>query len=838
MCFLLLGFFFTGGLYGQTRRVVEREEEVKPEFWRQWLHQYETFLKTKLGDDHFLAENSTAVLIAAAALIVIIFVVFIAYITKKEAKAAPGPRKDMTPADARKFAKRAKKSGNFTRAGELYEHAGNYRKAIDMYKSGAAHVKAAKVYADKLEKMDEAIAYLVEKGMAGPAADLLSKAGRNGEAAQYYLKQGKTLQAAEHFKNAGEHSRAAELYEQNKDHASAAQCYEKSHQALPAAKNYEKWYQELKQGGGTEDGKKSAKKVQELGKKAASHYKQAGDNKRAAEICVEINMKDAAADLFSAAGEYDRAGEIYLQQGQLKKAAQHFHKGGQKQRAAEIMAQHYQAEDQPIEAAKLYEKAENYLQAADLYAGAYEFEKAGELYVMGGDSRSAAEMFLAAKDVERALKVYEDVGDFEAGARLLEETGNDEFLAPLYERQGKFYKAAEIYLDQGNTDKAQELLQKIPEQDPRYAEAMYKLGVMMMKKGEFNTALEKLQAAVSRIPISPSSLDYYYSLGQAYEQMGHSSYAMGVYQQVIAFNPNFKDVGMRFNALYQQASQGSAYAQTKGAWGKGGTIGERYKVTKELGRGGMGVVYLAEDMHLGRKVAFKVLSEELKGNQEMIDIFLREARSLAQMSHPYIVSIYDAGEEGGVYYILMEFVEGKELKSMIEGNRRLPLSAGIQVFSQLAQALHYAHGLNIIHRDIKPANLMWTNTKIIKVMDFGLAKVMDKVRERRTMVAGTPYYMSPEQTVGRGVDHRTDIYAMGVSMYELLTGRVPFLEGDIGYHHLNTPPTPPGKFNNQIPEVLENMILKCMAKDAGQRYQSAGEVYEELLANFSQVRST
>jgi serine/threonine-protein kinase len=229
-------------------------------------------------------------------------------------------------------------------------------------------------------------------------------------------------------------------------------------------------------------------------------------------------------------------------------------------------------------------------------------------------------------------------------------------------------------------------------------------------------------------------------------------------------------------------------------------------------------------------VAFKVLPEEFKANSEIIQNFKAEAVRIAQLNHPYIVTLFEAGEENQAYFIIMEFVEGKNLKELLGGKgRRFPIAAGVQVFSQLAQALDYAHRNKVIHRDIKPANIMWTPHNIIKVMDFGLAKMVDKIREGTSLIGGTPFYMSPEQTLNKDVDHRTDIYAMGVSMYELLTGRVPFAEGDIGYQHLHSAPVLPTKLNPQLSPELERIILKCMAKDKGQRYQSAKDVYEDLV---------
>ena len=147
---------------------------------------------------------------------------------------------------------------------------------------------------------------------------------------------------------------------------------------------------------------------------------------------------------------------------------------------------------------------------------------------------------------------------------------------------------------------------------------------------------------------------------------------------------------------------------------------------------------------------------------------------------------------------------------------------------QLAEALNYAHSKGVAHRDIKTSNVMLQDDGIVKLMDFGLAKILEEAHSDRTAVSGTPYYMSPEQTLGRGVDHRTDIYSLGVMMYELATGKVPFASGDVGYHHMHTEPDPPRGVNSDIPEALEAIILKCMRKTKEERYQSAAEIIEVL----------
>src|SRR5690606_21430365 len=254
----------------------------------------------------------------------------------------------------------------------------------------------------------------------------------------------------------------------------------------------------------------------------------------------------------------------------------------------------------------------------------------------------------------------------------------------------------------------------------------------------------------------------------------------------------------------------------------------RYQILSELGRGGMGIVYKAKDTVLDRVVAFKVLPDALKENPQALKNFLREAQSAAQLNHPNIVTVYDAGEQDGRYYIAMEYVDGNTLKEIVRRRGAIAPGGVLHVLVQMCEALAYAHDKKIVHRDIKTANTMWTRDRKAKIMDFGLAKIVEEVRNHTTLVSGTPYYMSPEQTLGRNVDHRTDIYSLGVMVFELATGRLPFTEGNIPYHHVHTPPPDPRTIHPEVPALLAEIVGRCLRKDPAERYQSAREILAEV----------
>jgi len=256
----------------------------------------------------------------------------------------------------------------------------------------------------------------------------------------------------------------------------------------------------------------------------------------------------------------------------------------------------------------------------------------------------------------------------------------------------------------------------------------------------------------------------------------------------------------------------------------------RYQIVGELGRGGMGIVYKVQDTVLDRLVAFKVLPQALTENTQAIQNFMREAQAAAKLNHPNIVTVYDTGEQAGRYYIAMEYVEGTTLKEILRRRGAISPSGILHVLMQISEALAYAHEKKVVHRDIKPANAMWTRDKKAKLMDFGLAKVVEEARNHTTVVAGTPYYMSPEQTLGKNVDHRTDIYSLGVSLFEMATGTLPFMDGNIPYHHVHTAPPDPRSIAPDLPPLLVGIITRCLSKKPAERYQSAREILAELRA--------
>ncbi|WP_327176864.1 protein kinase [Streptomyces sp. NBC_01335] len=282
-------------------------------------------------------------------------------------------------------------------------------------------------------------------------------------------------------------------------------------------------------------------------------------------------------------------------------------------------------------------------------------------------------------------------------------------------------------------------------------------------------------------------------------------------------------------------ANGGGVSDGTDSWGVGGVVGDgRYRMTHRLGRGGMAEVYAAEDVRLGRTVAVKLLRSDLAEDPVSKARFTREAQSVAGLNHHAIVAVYDSGEDvvGGqtVPYIVMELVEGRTIRELLISAEAPPPEQALIIVSGVLEALAYSHQHGIVHRDIKPANVIITNSGAVKVMDFGIARALHGAQSTMTqtgMVMGTPQYLSPEQALGKAVDHRSDLYATGCLLYELLALRPPFTGEtplSVVYQHVQDIPVPPSEVSDGVPPELDGLVMRSLAKEPDDRFQSAEEM--------------
>ena len=264
-------------------------------------------------------------------------------------------------------------------------------------------------------------------------------------------------------------------------------------------------------------------------------------------------------------------------------------------------------------------------------------------------------------------------------------------------------------------------------------------------------------------------------------------------------------------------------------------FGGRYAVIERVGAGGMAEVYRARDDLLGREVAIKVLHDRYSRDRSFVERFRREAQSAANLNHPNIVALYDYGSDGDTYFIVMEFIEGRSLSDIIASEGQLLPERAADIASDVAKALDRAHSNGLVHRDIKPSNIMITDSGQTKVTDFGIARALggdgEQTMTQTGMVIGTAAYLSPEQAQGNPIDARSDVYSLGVVVYEMLTGKPPF-SGDtplaIAYKHVRETPVNPGSLNSDVPPALDAITMKALAKNPDNRYSSATEMHDDL----------
>ncbi len=535
---------------------------------------------------------------------------------------------------------------------------------------------------------------------------------------------------------------------------------------------------------------------------------------------IEIDLGDASGLTFSGC---EPAVEPYLR-GDLSVAAAALERTGQRERAAVLSGRFHQSRGSVGNAAESFETAGRWLEAAELRAEAGDLTKAAALFERAGDLARAAEMYNASGDLLRAGGAYEQTGDFEAASVCYRDAGDDRKLLDALEKQGEFFEAGEIAQKLGEATRAIRNLQQVDSRKPGYLPACRMLAGVYSEQGKHELAVQKAEEAVTFSRPEDAGAETFVWYGNLLAKAGRLERALEILQELEQRSPEHPGLTTRIEELRKELSgvrrEGSATQVVRRAFGDGA----RYEIREEIGSGGMGIVLRALDRRLGREVALKRLPDNLKDHPKAVDLFLREARAAAALNHPNIVTVHDVDEDGGVYFITMELLVGRTLSQLIKQHGRLAPRDAIRVALQVAAGLGYAHSQRIVHRDIKTSNLFLTEDRIVKVMDFGLAKMLEEVRRSTTVVGGTPYYMAPEQAAGDSVDARADLYAFGVTLFELVSGRRPFETGDVAYHHRHTPAPDPRSLGIEMPEALATLILQLMAKAPADRPASAEQV--------------
>ncbi|MBN1947607.1 MAG: protein kinase [Bradymonadales bacterium] len=779
--------------------------------------------------------NRDAILVVAVVLLLLLLVVRKLF-WKRTEKEEFGQGLDR---ESLRLLRAKKQSGDDLSLADALFNLERYEKAAELYDRLNYQTRAAEAY-ERAGKVSKAVHVLRRAGLRDRAAQVAASHGLYSIAAEEYAQLGQMDRAAECYLKTDNLKRAAELYEQLGRHRDAGKLFARLREYEPAADNFAQYFEQqyrFARGdlSAIEDGCK-------VGHRAATYYKELGRIKEAVDLFRRAGFSKEAAELLLEQGRLREAADVCFDTGEMRRAAELFDQMGDRKRANACRAELALKAGDQRGAAALFAAAEEPLRAAELYYQVGELAGAARLYEEGGDFISAAEILADRGETRKAAELYAKGGQSEESARLYELVGEFQLAVAGWEESGNYLKAGVLLFQNGKKEEALQVLARMGEFGQHASQARWLEGSILFQLGRVEEAKIKFQEALGGESPDHHNLDIVYNLGRCAELSGEFAEAIKLYDSILSVNNSHQNAKSRADVLRKQMSgaQGklSALSSAKrngrgqGQAAASGNLGiaanrllkARYEIIEEIARGGMGIVYRARDTVLNRMVAYKILGENLKHNRTAVEYFLREARAAAAMTHPNIVMVFDAGEQDDEYYMAMEYVEGETLKSVIRRSGPLDDAMLRFIITNACRGLAYAHDKGLVHRDIKSGNLMITKDNALKIMDFGLAKFVEEASEDHTRAIGTPYYMSPEQILGKNLDGRSDIYSLGITLFECATGKVPFAKGDLSYHHLHTAPPRAKKLNPQVADDIDEVIHRAIQKKPEDRFQHVGEI--------------
>jgi tetratricopeptide (TPR) repeat protein len=637
---------------------------------------------------------------------------------------------------------------------------------------------AVRASADSPEAVERQVQALIEQNDYGRAGELRMSQGQFDKALALFLNSGDTHKAALCYLALKQPARAAQMYAKMGRHAEAAQ-----------------------------------------------YFQTAGAWREAAECLQTLGSDREAAVLFERAGDVARAAHLLRGMGDAENASRLFERAGLGAEAAAALLEARGREPQSLRrAGELFESAGQTRRAGECFAAAGEWLRAAEIFEDAGENMLAAQAYERAERFEQAGTAYERAGALPEARANFDRAGDAMRAASVAVRMGKLLEGARGLYSVGAFERALETLQQIPADSPHAREKGMLLGKIFLEKGLVDRAREQLEAIAAAEPRTAADLSVLAGLAEVHERAGNTAAAIECLERVLAVDERHGDAAQRLARLQQKSGEPD---RTPGYYE------ERYRLREEIGRGGMGVVHLAQDTELGRPVAIKFLPADLAANEPAVGMFRAEARAAAAMNHPNVVQIYDVGTLGGRPCIIMEYVKGKTARELMRAEGRgsvvpLPPRRVAEIARDICTALEYAHAQGVVHRDVKPGNILVGPSGTAKLMDFGISKVLEAGREGLTQAKGTPQYMPPEQILGREVDGRTDLYALGITMFEMVAGRRPFVGEDVVDQQLHAPLPDPRIVRPEIPEALVLVIKRACQKRPAERFASAAEMARAL----------